>query len=49
MLEMWVDFNLCEDSMFIDVGSGYGKVVFYVVFLVKVVKSVGIEYVFSRA
>ena len=49
MSEMWADLNLCEDSTFIDVGSGYGKVVFHAALSAKVAKSVGIEYVPSRA
>ena len=45
----WADLNLCEESTFIDVGSGYGKVVFHAALSAKVAKSVGVEYVPSRA
>lgn len=41
--------NLTEESSFIDVGSGYGKVVFHAALSARVAKSVGIEYVPSRA
>ena len=45
----WADLNMCEESTFIDVGSGYGKVVFHAALSTKVAKSVGVEYVPSRA
>ena len=41
--------NLTPDSTFIDIGSGYGKVVFHAKLSAKVLRSVGIEYVASRA
>lgn len=42
-------WNLSPSSTFIDVGSGYGKVVLHAKLSVKVAKAVGIEYVPSRA
>lgn len=42
-------WNLGPSSTFIDVGSGYGKVVLHAKLSVKVAKAVGIEYVPSRA
>ena len=42
-------WNLGLSSTFIDVGSGYGKVVLHAKLSVKVAKAVGIEYVPSRA
>ena len=41
--------DLCEESSFVDIGSGYGKVVFHAALSAKVSKSLGIEYVPSRA
>jgi SAM-dependent methyltransferase len=41
--------DLSEKSTFIDIGSGYGKVVFHAALTARVAKSVGVEYVPSRA
>lgn len=48
-VDAWSGLDLCEESTFIDVGSGYGKVVFHAALSAKVSKAVGIEYVPSRA
>ena len=47
--DAWAGLDLGPDSTFIDVGSGYGKVVFHAALSAKVAKAVGIEYVPSRA
>jgi len=44
-----LSFNLSQGSTFVDVGSGYGKVVLHAKLSAKVMRSVGIEYVASRA
>lgn len=41
--------NMSTASTFIDIGSGYGKVVMHAALSAKVAKAVGIEYVASRA
>ena len=41
--------NMTTNSTFIDIGSGYGKVVMHAKLSAKVAKAVGVEYVASRA
>jgi hypothetical protein len=43
-----VDLRMGPDSVFLDIGSGYGKCVLHARFRVNVRKSVGIEYVGTR-
>ena len=43
--EQW---NLTNESSFIDIGSGYGKVVFHAALAVGVTRAQGVEYVQSR-
>ena len=45
----WKELDLCETSSFVDIGSGYGKVVLHAALSAKVSKALGIEYVPSRA